>query len=174
MGESAFVLFDRFVKICVNCALILSSYFQDVLQSPLLSTDDNEIQLHKDGSWSTHVEKNGSCLLESPQKPVAVAQKVEVISLDLDSTAETASPQNCVQSNMLKMCLRNGAAASGGEATGGGNGNEAANNGGDNQQQQQQQPSNDTVDLTLSDSDDDGGEAPQRDGGMQRRAAGKR
>lgn len=31
------------------------SYFQDVLASSNLPLDTNEIQLHSDGSWSTHV-----------------------------------------------------------------------------------------------------------------------
>lgn len=137
------------------------SYFQDVLQSPLLSTDDNEIQLHQDGSWSTHVEKNGSCSVESPQKPVG-SHKVEVISLDLDASIE-ASSQHLVQSNMLKMCLRaNGGGAGDQTAANGSSSGVANGTGGD----QQQQPSNDTVDLTLSDSDDD--DDPQK------RPAGKK
>lgn len=31
------------------------SYFQEVLASSNLPLDTNEIQLHSDGSWSTHV-----------------------------------------------------------------------------------------------------------------------
>lgn len=30
-------------------------YFQNVLASPLLPPDTNEIQLHKDGSWSSQL-----------------------------------------------------------------------------------------------------------------------
>lgn len=128
-------------------SLVLCSYFQDVLQSPLLSADDNEIQLNQDGSWSTHVEKNGVCSVESPQKPAnaAGAAKVEVISLDVEVEA---SAQSSVQSNMLKMCLRpNGvevehAAVSNGEDVGLANGGTG-------------EASNVTVDLTLSDSEDD-------------------
>lgn len=133
--------------------MFLCSYFQDVLQSSQLTSDDNEIQLNQDGSWSTHVEKNGSCSVESPQKPVTASAKVEVISVDLDASVETSSQQSSVQSNMLKMCLRNGG---GEQATG--NGSEGVANG-------ETQASSDTVDLTLSDSDDD---QPQK------RAAGKK
>lgn len=132
------------------------SYFQDVLQSALLSSDDNEIQLNQDGSWSTHVEKNGICTLESPQKPAASAavQKVEVISLDLDSTIETPSQTNAVQSNMLKMCLRGNQ----------GGGSEVLMNGHEDGAQNgaATETTNDTVDLTLSDSEEEDSEVPQR------------
>lgn len=40
--------------------LVIDGYFQDVLASSDLLTDTNEIQLHKDGSWSTHIMKNES------------------------------------------------------------------------------------------------------------------
>lgn len=137
---------DEVVKIYA-IVLALCRYFQDVLQSPLLSTDDNEIQLNQDGSWSTHVEKNGVCgVVESPQKPTE--QKVEVISVDLDSTIEMPSS---VQNNMLKMCLR----STNGPGTNGSSSAEASNGSGGGGGE----PSNETVDLTLSDSDDD---VPQR------------
>lgn len=35
--------------------LVIDGYFQEVLNSPLLPSDCNEIQLHKDSSWSTPV-----------------------------------------------------------------------------------------------------------------------
>lgn len=35
--------------------LVIDGYFQDVLASSTLPNDTNEIQLHSDGSWSTHV-----------------------------------------------------------------------------------------------------------------------
>lgn len=35
--------------------IFFSSYFQAALASPTLPNDTNEIQLHSDGSWSTHV-----------------------------------------------------------------------------------------------------------------------
>lgn len=132
--------------------LVIDGYFQDVLQSPLLSSDDHEIQLHKDGSWSTHVEKNGACSVESPQKPVCATKTESVSVVDLDDTIETPTSQHSVQSNMLKMCLR----PAGGDANGGGG--VADTNG-------SEQPTNDTVDLTLSDSDED---MPQRPGPKSR------
>lgn len=58
-------------------------YFQEVLNSTDLSTEITEIQLHKDGSWSTHtVEKK-------PPPPVAKIEKasvddsIEIISDDV-------------------------------------------------------------------------------------------
>jgi hypothetical protein len=59
-----------------------SSYFQEVLASYKLSLDDNEIQLHKDGAWSTHISQKETCSLDTPMKPAPV-QQVEVISDDL-------------------------------------------------------------------------------------------
>lgn len=56
------------------------SYFQEVLASNLLKPDDTEIQLHKDGSWSTHSLRNEGQVLDTPTKPV---EKVEVISDDI-------------------------------------------------------------------------------------------
>lgn len=55
------------------------SYFQDVLASTKLSYDDNEIQLHKDGSWSTHLKQSDS----SDNSAGKTVQKVEVISDDI-------------------------------------------------------------------------------------------
>lgn len=39
-----------------------------------------EIQLHKDGSWSTHVNKSEATILDTPAKP---PNKVEIICDDL-------------------------------------------------------------------------------------------
>lgn len=50
--------------------------------------DDNEIQLHPDGSWSTLSNKPDLYSLETPKKSV---QKVEVISDDLGSYANIFS-----------------------------------------------------------------------------------
>lgn len=61
--------------------LVIDGYFQEVLASNKLLGDDNEIQLHKDGSWSTHVKSNDTCSVDTPSKPV---QKVEVISDDIE------------------------------------------------------------------------------------------
>lgn len=51
-----------------------------MLASNLLKPDDTEIQLHKDGSWSTHSLRNEGQVLDTPTKPV---EKVEVISDDI-------------------------------------------------------------------------------------------
>lgn len=56
------------------------SYFQDVLSSPLLPPDTNEIQLLKDGSWTTHDSNSEPNCLDTPRK---ATQKVEVISDDI-------------------------------------------------------------------------------------------
>nr|XP_029728184.1 E3 SUMO-protein ligase PIAS3-like isoform X4 [Aedes albopictus] len=68
-------------KAAIYDNLVIDGYFQEVLASNKLSSEDNEIQLHKDGSWSTHVKSNDSCTLDTPSKPV---QKVEVVSDDIE------------------------------------------------------------------------------------------
>lgn len=55
-------------------------YFQEVLASPKLSSDTNEIQLNNDGSWSTHVQRDECQNLDTP---ASSTQKVEIISDDL-------------------------------------------------------------------------------------------
>lgn len=60
--------------------LVIDGYFQDVIASQKLGPEDNEIQLHPDGSWSTLASKPDLYNLETPKKGV---QKVEVISDDL-------------------------------------------------------------------------------------------
>lgn len=60
--------------------LVVDGYFQEVLVSNLLTNDDSEIQLHKDGSWSTHINRNETQNLDTPHKSLT---KVEVISDDL-------------------------------------------------------------------------------------------
>lgn len=62
--------------------LVIDGYFQDVIASQKLGIDDNEIQLHPDGSWSTLANKPDLCCLETPKKDHRI-QKVEVISDDL-------------------------------------------------------------------------------------------
>lgn len=62
--------------------LVIDGYFQDVVASNKLSSDDNEIQLHKDGSWSTLLNKQDLCSIDTPVK----SQKIEVISDDIGKT----------------------------------------------------------------------------------------
>lgn len=65
--------------------LVIDGYFQEVIASQKLGADDNEIQLHPDGSWSTLASKPDPYSLETPKKSV---QKVEVISDDLGECRE--------------------------------------------------------------------------------------
>jgi hypothetical protein len=58
--------------------LVIDGYFQEVIGSQLLGLDDNEIQLHKDGEWSTLDLKN-----EMKETVTKGVQKVEIISDDL-------------------------------------------------------------------------------------------
>lgn len=59
--------------------LVIDGYFQEVIASSKLGPDDNEIQLHPDGSWSTLSNKTYQ-ERESPKKSF---MKVEVIEDDL-------------------------------------------------------------------------------------------
>jgi len=61
--------------------LFIDGYFQEVLASPLLKPDDTEIQLHKDGSWSTQNVITEGQINDTPSKS---AEKVEVIELLTD------------------------------------------------------------------------------------------
>ncbi|KAL1140394.1 hypothetical protein AAG570_000326 [Ranatra chinensis] len=52
--------------------LVIDGYFQEVLSSTRLAPDSHEIQLHQDGSWSSHIAKkdpaSNPTVLSSPQK----------------------------------------------------------------------------------------------------------
>ncbi|XP_058975893.1 E3 SUMO-protein ligase PIAS2 isoform X2 [Musca domestica] len=105
--------------------LVIDGYFQEVLASNLLKPDDTEIQLHKDGSWSTHSLRNEGQVLDTPTKPV---EKVEVISDDIELiTTEDVKPVKSAPAAIT-------ASAS---------------------EQPSSTTNSETVDLTLSDSDDD-------------------
>ncbi|XP_068143953.1 E3 SUMO-protein ligase PIAS3 isoform X2 [Drosophila tropicalis] len=69
--------------------LVIDGYFQEVLGSSLLKSDDTEIQLHQDGSWSTPGLRSEAQILDTPSKPL---QKVEVISDDIEMIADDAHP----------------------------------------------------------------------------------
>jgi E3 SUMO-protein ligase PIAS1/E3 SUMO-protein ligase PIAS2 len=69
--------------------LVIDGYFQDVVASNKLSSDDNEIQLHKDGSWSTLLNKQDMCSIDTPVK----TQKIEVISDDIGEFYCSSDPQ---------------------------------------------------------------------------------
>lgn len=65
--------------------LVIDGYFQEVIGSQMLGLDDNEIQLHKDGEWSTLDVK--AELKEAAARSVG---KVEIISDDLEVVSEEA------------------------------------------------------------------------------------
>lgn len=102
--------------------LVIDGYFQEVLASTKLSPEDTEIQLHKDGSWSTHIKQSES-LDDSVGK---VVQKVEVISDDIE-VITTDPPKHSIVAQTSVISTNEPSSTSG-----------------------------ETVDLTLSDSDDDG------------------
>ncbi|KAM7342150.1 E3 SUMO-protein ligase Su(var)2-10 isoform 3-T3 [Cochliomyia hominivorax] len=104
--------------------LVIDGYFQEVLASNLLKPDDTEIQLHKDGSWSTHSLRNEGQIIDTPTKPV---EKVEVISDDIELiTTEDIKPVKAAVSASVNT-----------------------------NEQPSSTTNSETVDLTLSDSDDD-------------------
>lgn len=62
--------------------LLILRYFQEVLNSNDLSSDTTEIQLNKDGSWSTHtVEKKTPPPVAKVEK--AADDSIEIISDDV-------------------------------------------------------------------------------------------
>ncbi|CAH1962095.1 unnamed protein product [Acanthoscelides obtectus] len=104
--------------------LVIDGYFQDVLNSPVLPSDCNEIQLNKDGSWS----------VQQPEKKVAAkVEKTTSINLD-DSVVEIIGDDV--------------------EIVNPSNGNNTATSTTDKTKDAEPKKA-DTVDLTLSDSDDD-------------------
>ncbi|XP_036330891.1 E3 SUMO-protein ligase PIAS2 isoform X8 [Rhagoletis pomonella] len=110
-------------KAAIYDNLVIDGYFQEVLASSLLKPDDTEIQLHKDGSWSTHSLRNEAQIIDTPTKPV---EKVEVISDDIE----------VITTEDVKMVKSAAPPA-------------VAND------QPTSTTNSETVDLTLSDSDDD-------------------
>lgn len=69
--------------------------------SSLLKSDDTEIQLHQDGSWSTPGLRSETQILDTPSKP---AQKVEVISDDIGNRL-TRNLLNCFDINQVFRTL---------------------------------------------------------------------
>ncbi|XP_045452487.1 E3 SUMO-protein ligase PIAS3 [Melitaea cinxia] len=60
-------------------SLVVDGYFQEVLTSPRLASECNEIQLHADGSWSAHAPP-----ARPPPVQPAAAEPVTLISDDLE------------------------------------------------------------------------------------------
>lgn len=65
--------------------LVIDGYFQEVIGSQKLGLDDNEIQLHKDGEWSTLDIK-----AEAKEETDGSVRKFEIISDDLEVVSEEA------------------------------------------------------------------------------------
>uniref|UniRef100_A0A2M4BGM9 Putative zn-finger transcription factor n=1 Tax=Anopheles marajoara TaxID=58244 RepID=A0A2M4BGM9_9DIPT len=103
--------------------LVIDGYFQDVLASTKLSYDDNEIQLHKDGSWSTHLKQSDSF----DNSAGNIVQKVEVISDDIELITNDPPKTSIITQTSVSGV------------------NEPSST-----------TTSETVDLTLSDSEDDG------------------
>lgn len=80
--------------------LVIDGYFQEVIASQKLGVDDNEIQLHPDGSWSTLANKPDLYSLETPKKCI---QKVEVISDDLGTTYFQSTYTSCLKYFVAEM-----------------------------------------------------------------------
>ncbi|XP_059059566.1 E3 SUMO-protein ligase PIAS2 isoform X2 [Achroia grisella] len=60
-------------------SLVVDGYFQEVLTSPRLASDCNEVQLHADGNWSAHAPP-----ARAPQQQVPAAEPVTLIPDDLE------------------------------------------------------------------------------------------
>jgi hypothetical protein len=72
--------------------LVIDGYFQEVLASPTLPADLNEIQLHKDGSWSTQVADKK--ITKSEKVPIddsieIIGDDVELVSSGITATSST-------------------------------------------------------------------------------------
>ncbi|XP_044263413.1 E3 SUMO-protein ligase PIAS2 [Tribolium madens] len=67
--------------------LTIDGYFQEVLASPNLPPDLNEIQLHKDGSWSTQV--NDKKITKSERVPID--DSIEIIGDDIELVTTATS-----------------------------------------------------------------------------------
>nr|XP_037873741.1 E3 SUMO-protein ligase PIAS3 isoform X4 [Bombyx mori] len=64
-------------------SLVVDGYFQEVLTSPRLAADCNEIQLHADGSWSAHAPPRAPQPLQPAPEPVTlIPDDLEVIPVD--------------------------------------------------------------------------------------------
>lgn len=119
-------------KPAVYETLVIDGYFQDVLSSSRLPSDINEIQLHKDGSWSIEESDNVSHSLDTSTKQI---QKVEVISDDVELIITEDTPASITTDSE--------------------NGNRTNSRSNEPTSTTTTTIMGDPVDLTLSDSDDD-------------------
>ncbi|XP_031617888.1 E3 SUMO-protein ligase PIAS2 isoform X2 [Contarinia nasturtii] len=115
--------------------LVIDGYFQEVLQSDALPPDTNEIQLLKDGSWTTHDSNSDSNYLDTPRKST---HKVEVISDDIEVIIADDSPKSSIKTQAMNGSTTNTTTSATSKP------NEPSST-----------TTGDSVDLTLSDSDDE-------------------
>ncbi|XP_018575929.1 E3 SUMO-protein ligase PIAS2 [Anoplophora glabripennis] len=78
--------------------LVIDGYFQEVLNSPTLLSECNEIQLHKDGSWSTQNQEKKTVKIEKPTV-IGIDDSIEIIGDDVEivvnntATSSTDKPK---------------------------------------------------------------------------------
>ncbi|KAJ8924331.1 hypothetical protein NQ315_007127, partial [Exocentrus adspersus] len=78
--------------------LVIDGYFQEVLNSQLLPSECNEIQLHKDGSWSTQTQEKKTVKVEKPTV-IGIDDSIEIIGDDVEivvnnpATSSTDKPK---------------------------------------------------------------------------------
>ncbi|XP_049876865.1 E3 SUMO-protein ligase PIAS3 isoform X2 [Pectinophora gossypiella] len=63
-------------------SLVVDGYFQEVLTSPRLSSECNEIQLHADGSWSAHAPPPRAPPPTAAEPVTLIADDLEVIPVE--------------------------------------------------------------------------------------------
>lgn len=78
--------------------LVIDGYFQEVLSAPVLPSECNEIQLHKDGSWSTQTQEKKTVKIEKPTV-IGIDDSIEIIGDDVEivvnntATSSTDKPK---------------------------------------------------------------------------------
>ncbi|CAG5029775.1 unnamed protein product [Parnassius apollo] len=74
-------------------SLVVDGYFLEVLTSPRLSSDCNEIQLHADGSWSAHTPppRAPQALPPAPEPVTLIPDDLEIIPVDGTGGAKRAA-----------------------------------------------------------------------------------
>ncbi|KAL0281288.1 UNVERIFIED_CONTAM: hypothetical protein PYX00_002321 [Menopon gallinae] len=78
--------------------LVIDGYFQEVLSSSKLPPEGNEIQLHSDGSWSSHTVKKEPTSVgdQMDSNIVKVESKVETVQVDVDDVKSVPEPKKDV------------------------------------------------------------------------------
>lgn len=117
------------------------SYFQEVLDSPLLSVETTEIQLHKDGSWS----------IQSTEKKVVtkvdkIDESIEIISDDIGEAFSFVCFRGFVLTSFIFFCFAEVVTSSTSVASA-----EVTKS----SEEPKKDKDKSVVDLTISDSEDD-------------------